>query len=148
MRCSPAPTPNELDRLGTVNITIKNQPFVLWVADELDEREHGLMQVTHEQMTPLRDGTERGMLFVFPYEDFLSFWMKDTIIPLDIAYVSAAGVVVGTYTMAPLDVRYNQYPSKAPARYAIEVNAGVWARLGLQASDRIEIPDSVLNRPR
>jgi uncharacterized membrane protein (UPF0127 family) len=104
------------------------------------------MQVTSDQMAPLPDGTERGMLFIFDHEQYLSFWMKDTIIPLDIAYLDTSGIVVATHTMAPLDDRWGQYPSGSPARYAIEVNAGVWEDLGLRAGDHIDIPGSVLKR--
>jgi len=48
--------------------------------------------------------------------------------------------------MAPLDERPGQYPSGKPARFAIEVNAGVFTDLGLTAGDKITIPDLVLKR--
>ncbi len=138
--------PGELDGRPTISISIKQRPFELWVSDDADERERGLKQVTAEQMATLPDGTERGMLFVFDYEQRLWFWMKDTIIPLDIAYVTSSGVVVATHTMAPLDTRIGEYPSTEPVRFAIEVNAGLWEELGLAAGDRIDIPASVLKR--
>lgn len=140
-----APTePNALDQLGTVPLTIKQQSFTLWIADNNDERERGLMFVTAEEMADLSDGTKRGMLFIFDYEQQLSFWMKNTIIPLDIAYLDAAGVVVATYTMPPLDARIGQYRSGSPARFAIEVRAGVWSDLGVSAGDVITIPTEAL----
>lgn len=139
--CGCTPTqPNQLDALGTVNLTIKAQPFQLWIADAVDEQSRGLMFITAEEMVPLPDGTQRGMLFVFDREKHLSFWMKNTIIPLDIAYLDADGVVVSKYTMAPLDTSYNKYPSLAPARYAIEVNADVFSDVGLKTGDVIDIP--------
>ncbi len=141
--CSPT-KPNELDKLGTMKLTIKGQAFELWIADNSTERARGLMEVTAEQMAPLPDGTKRGMLFVFEYEQYMSFWMKNTIIPLDIAYLDSDGKVVATYTMAPLDDRAGQYLSNSPARFAIEVNADVFAKLGVGVGDRIEIPTSVL----
>ncbi|MCH8884432.1 MAG: DUF192 domain-containing protein, partial [SAR324 cluster bacterium] len=79
--CTPT-TPNDLDKLGTVSVTIKGQDFELWIADEHAERTRGLMRITAQQMAPLEDGTKRGMLFVFDFEQQLSFWMKNTIIPL------------------------------------------------------------------
>lgn len=143
--CGPSsPTPDELDALGTARLTIKAQPFLLWVADDSAEQTQGLMFVTAERMTTLSDGTERGMIFIFDHEREMSFWMKNTIIPLDIAYVDSQGKIVKTYTMAALDDRIGQYTSDAPARYAIEVNAGVWDRLGVTAGDRIEIPSTLL----
>lgn len=140
--CTPG-EPNELDQLGMLDITIKDRPFRLWIADETSEQARGLMYITAEQMAPLSDGTERGMIFVFPNERYLSFWMKNTIIPLDIAYLDADGVVVSMYTMAPLDDRFNQYPSKRPAKYAIEVNADRFSAIGLVPGDQIEIPESL-----
>lgn len=141
--CTPT-EPNELDKLGTVKVTIKSQAFELWIADNSTERARGLMEVTAAQMAPLPDGTKRGMLFVFQYEQHLSFWMKNTIIPLDIAYLDSDGKVVTTYTMAPLDDRTGQYLSRSPARFAIEVNANVLAELGVGVGDKIEIPTAVL----
>ena len=90
----------------------------------------------------LPDGTERGMIFVFDHEDYHSFWMKNVIIPLDIAYIDSDGTIVSTYTMAPLDSRQGRYPSVQPVRYAIEVSANVWTRLGIEAGDQLVIPAS------
>jgi uncharacterized membrane protein (UPF0127 family) len=134
----------ELDKLGTVRLSIKQQAFELWIADDVSEQTQGLMFVSAERMSPLLDGTERGMIFAFDRARALNFWMKNTIIPLDIAYLDSDGVVVATYTMAPLDERPGQYPSGSPAQYAIEVNAGVWGRIGLRPGDAIEIPSPVL----
>ena len=136
----------ELEKLGTVRVPIKGQPFELWIADDFSEQAQGLMFVTAERMAPLPDGTERGMIFIFDHEQVRNFWMKNTIIPLDIAYLDADGLVVATYTMAPLDGRSGQYPSGSPAKYAIEVNAGVWGRIGFHAGDALEIPSTVLKR--
>ena len=142
MSCTPT-EPNELDKLGTARLSIAGQPFELWVADDSQERERGLMFVTAEQMAPLPDGTMRGMLFVFDHEQHLYFWMKNTIIPLDIAYLDSAGTIAATHTMAPFDDRAGRYPSGSPAQFAIEVKANVWADLGVAVGDRIEIPPDV-----
>lgn len=143
--CSPKRV-EDLDKLGTVRLSIKQKAFELWIADDVSEQTQGLMFVTAERMAPLTDGTERGMIFAFDHEQVLNFWMRNTIIPLDIAYLDSDGVVVATYTMAPLDERPGQYPSGSPAQYAIEVNAGVWGRIRLRPGDTIEIPSPVLKR--
>jgi len=144
--CSPSQSADDLDAWGTVDMEIAGQQFRLWIADSGPEQEQGLMNVTAARMNPLDDGTERGMIFVFDHERQLSFWMKNTIIPLDIAYVDSEGLIVKTYTMAPLDTRIGQYTSGSPARYAIEVNAGVFARLEVKEGDNLTIPSSILNR--
>ena len=145
--CGSARRADDLDKLGTVRITIKEKAFELWIADGYAEQQQGLMFVSAERMAPLPDGAERGMIFVFDYEHHLNFWMKNTIIPLDIAYLNAAGKVVGMHTMAALDDRIGQYPSGAPALYAIEVNAGVFNTIGLRVGDTIAIPASLKRTP-
>ena len=131
----------------TTTLSIKNRSFELWISDDANERERGLMNVTAEQMAPLSDGTERGMLFAFDHELWLSFWMKDTFIPLDIAYLTTEGVVISTYTMAPTRHASGRPTARGdPARYAIEVNGGVWDEIGLVPGDRIDIPSSLLKR--
>ena len=116
--CSPAGGPDELDELGTVDMVIKDQAFRLWVADSFFEHSRGLMEVSADRMAPLPDGTERGMIFLFDHEQERSFWM----------------------------LWHNQYPSMQPIRIAIEVNAGVFRRIGLNEGDALAIPSSLLKR--
>ena len=75
------------------------------------------------------------MLFVFEEERELSFWMKDTLIPLDILFIDGEQGIVDIQTMVPepgVPTRnLTVYPSVEPAMYALEVNAGVAAELGL-----------------
>jgi uncharacterized membrane protein (UPF0127 family) len=143
MGCTPT-EPNKLDTLPKVRMTIKGQEFELWVADSFDVQNRGLMFVKPDDMAPLPDGTERGMLFVFSFSTRQSFWMKNTPIPLDIAYIDRDGKTVKIHTMSALDARHNQYPPGAPYRYAIETNARVLFNLGLSEGDQVEIPPSVL----
>jgi uncharacterized membrane protein (UPF0127 family) len=141
---------NNLDTMKTATIRINQQPFEVWLALTPDEQEHGLMQVTAEQLAPIPAtqpggaAAMRGMLFVFGYEMPLSFWMYNTITPLDIAYIDAEGTIVKTYTMAPLETRI--YPSVEPAQFALEVRAGLFGELGIAAGQHVEIPESVLKR--
>jgi uncharacterized membrane protein (UPF0127 family) len=125
-------------------LKIKNKSFQVWVADSESERRRGLMYVTSEEMAPLANGTERGMWFIFPNDQSAmhGFWMKNTIIPLDIAFVRSDGRIVTIRTMAPRDERH--YYAKAPYRYALEVNANTFSRLGIKEGDSVEIPKSLL----
>lgn len=141
--CTP-PAPHPLSELGTIRIQVKERVFEVWIADDNAERVHGLMYITAKQMSDLPDGTGRGMLFVYDYEQHITHWMKNTIIPLDIAYLDTDGIVVSMYTAAPLDDRPGQYPSGAPVRFVLEVNANVLSELGVEPGDRIEIPSEAL----
>ena len=140
---------NDLSTMDTARIGIGDHSFEVWLARSQTERQRGLMQVTQDELAPIADesgrglaDTYRGMLFVFPTEQPLSFWMLNTIIPLDIAYIRKDGAIVSTYTMAPLETR--SYPSVEPARFALEVSAGLFAQLGIAPGDHVEIPESVL----
>jgi len=84
---------------------------------------------------------ERGMLFVFDRETKAGFWMKDTKIPLSIAFVGGDGTILETQDMAPLSQELHR-PAQA-YRYALEVNQGWFARHGLGSGDRVEIPADV-----
>lgn len=101
------------------------------IADTDAERQMGLMG-----RAALAEGT--GMLFVFDAEQPRSFWMKDTLIPLSIAYIDAQGRIVDIQDMQPLDE--TPHPSAAPAQYALEVNQGFFAARGIQVGDLVELP--------
>ncbi|UCD28669.1 MAG: DUF192 domain-containing protein [Planctomycetota bacterium] len=152
--CNSAPETmrNDLEKMETAGINIKGQPFEVWLATTPQEQQLGLMQVTEDELSCLPDetgqtvpGIQQGMLFIFPVERILSFWMHNTIIPLDIAYIRQDGIIVNISTMAPLETR--TYPSVEPAMFALEVKAGLFAQLGIGPGDRVEFPDSVL-KPR
>jgi uncharacterized membrane protein (UPF0127 family) len=84
----------------------------------------------------LADGT--GMLFVFPDETDHHFWMKNTLIPLDMIFIATSGRVVGVHanavplSTAPLSVGQ-------PSRYVLEVPGGWAARRGVAPGDRVEL---------
>ena len=104
------------------------------IADEPDEQATGLMA-----RTALGEG--RGMLFVFPSEEVRSFWMKDTLIPLSIAYMDAEGRIVDIQDMKALDDEPPHYVSAKPARYALEVNRGFFDGSGVEVGDRARLPE-------
>lgn len=96
------------------------------VASTPEEREEGLMN-----RDEVPDGT--GMLFVFEQAAPRSFWMKDTYVPLDIAYMNADFRIVSIHQMKPLDT--NTYDSGAPAMFALEVRQGWLAEHGIEEGD-------------
>ncbi len=99
----------------------KNISAEIALTDE--ERQHGLM---FRQSL----GKNSGMLFVFSYEDHLSFWMKNTYIPLSIAYIDKNGRIIDIQNMKPLDTSIS-YPSKMKAMYALEMNMGWFNENGI-----------------
>ena len=72
-----------------------------------------------------------GMLFVFPQSKNLSFWMKDTHIPLSIAYIDENGFIKNIENMNPEDI--TSIKSKSPCRFALEVNQGWFKKNKIQA---------------
>ncbi len=110
------------------------ETLAVLVAQTPAQRSHGLMEVTD-----LPVGT--GMVFLFDEDGTTGFWMKNTLIPLDIAYVAADGWVVSTTTMVPCppDESCPSYPPDGPYRLAIEVPAGHWDEIGLDTTWRVEV---------
>lgn len=99
------------------------------VADDPDEKTMGLMG-----RKALAEG--HGMLFVFSHPQPLGFWMKNTLIPLSIAYINATGVIREIHDLQPLDE--NPVPSVfGDLVYALEVPQGWFAKNGILAGDRI-----------
>ncbi len=112
------------------------------VADTPERRRHGLMEVES-----LPDGV--GMLFVFPEDTSGSFWMKNTRIPLDIAFVAADGDIRRILRMQPC--REDPCPPYRPDvlyRHALETPAGWFARIGVTESWRVEVatPEEVMDQ--
>ena len=104
------------------------------VADDPAEQERGLMY-----RTALAEN--RGMLFVFPREQRLAFWMKNTLIPLSIAYMDSEGRIVDIQDMKPLDDKPPHYVSAEPSKYALEVNQGFFEEHGVKVGDKAELPE-------
>ena len=103
------------------------------VADTEPEHQLGLMG-----RTALPE--DRGMLFVFDEEQELSFWMKDTLIPLSVAFMDSEGRIVDIQDMKPLDDDPPHYVSAEPAQYALEVNQGFFEERGVEVGDEVEVP--------
>jgi uncharacterized membrane protein (UPF0127 family) len=107
---------------GTVSVALE-------VADSPEALERGLMY-----RKELRDG--HGMLFVFPDESEHSFWMKNTLIPLDMLFIAGDGRIVGVHPDAtPLSTA--QITVGKPSRFVLEVPGGFAARHGVASGDRI-----------
>jgi len=81
-----------------------------------------------------------GMLFIFPEQKEKAFWMKNTLIPLDIIFISADKKIVGYATAHPcLKEPCEIYASKVPVLYVLEVNAGFVEKNRIKLNDSIEL---------
>lgn len=108
------------------------------IADTLEEQETGLMNVAS-----MPDNV--GELFIFPDDTITPFYMKDTLIPLSIAWIDDNGIIVDIQDMQPetLDLHYpaRQY------RYAIEVNQGWYAARGIVVGDYVDLTQAYAASP-
>ena len=109
-------------RVGGIEIRVE-------LADEPAERQTGLM--FRESLAE-----NQGMLFAYPEERTLGFWMKNTLIPLDIAYIDREGRIVDIKQMEPQSAETHN--SAAPAMYALEMNQGWFEANGIRIGDLIE----------
>jgi len=127
--CAAAP-PGEADRFVTVYI--HDKPFQAEIADTPEKHARGLMF-----RRCLKDGY--GMLFVFPGEEVRSFWMKNTLIPLDMIFLNSDRQVVDLFASVPPCRRdpCPSYTSALPARYVLEIAGGLAKKLNLQVGDKI-----------
>lgn len=103
---------------ATSEVVVGGEIWSVAVADDAAERARGLMGVADL-------GGLRGMLFVFPSGGSAAFWMKDTLLALDIAFFAADGSLVDLLEMAPCVADpCPVYQPAGPYRYALEVPAG------------------------
>ena len=121
------------DGLEVIELIVGGNPLVVEVAKTRDEQARGLM--FRKTMSD-----DHGMLFPYESDRRLSFWMKDTLIPLSIAFISADGIIKEIHDMKPGSLK--EVVSSQSVRYALEVNQGLFMRLGVQVGDRIEFPDA------
>ena len=101
------------------------------IAQTQEERSKGLMY-----RKELPDG--EGMFFIFERDEVLSFWMKNTFVPLSIAFITSDGRIVEIRDMYPHD-ESTVYSARS-VRYALEVPQGWFSRAGVQNGDVVKIP--------
>lgn len=130
---------NDLSTMRTAEINIKGRKFRLWLAETPQQHRLGLMWVRPDQMAD-----DQGMLFVFRTDQTGPFWMKNTLVPLEIAFIRSDGTVLAVDRMEPRSLVHHKPPE--PYRYALEVKAGSLSAVSLQRGDVVLFPPMVLNR--
>jgi uncharacterized membrane protein (UPF0127 family) len=108
-------------------------PVTAEIAASEDERSKGLMW-----RAAVADG--EGMLFVYDRDTPLAFWMKNTLVPLSIAFISSRGEILSIHDMDPGNTR--SVRSERSCRYALEVPQGWFTRMGIQTGSLVTgLPD-------
>jgi uncharacterized membrane protein (UPF0127 family) len=112
-------------------LSVKGERIRAEVAQTEEEKARGLMF-----RKSLRQN--EGMLFVYDGQEILTFWMKNTPLPLSIAFLDQGGKIVDIQDMEPFSLR--THVSSFPAKYALEMNKGWFRRKGVGPGDIIRIP--------
>jgi uncharacterized membrane protein (UPF0127 family) len=112
-----------------IPLYIKSREIWVEVAKTPEERTHGLMG--------RKDlGKDEGMLFVFEIEDYYGFWMKDTPVPLSIAFIDKEGRIVKITDMKPLTLESHTPPQ--PILYALEMKKSWFSINGVKVGDMVK----------
>jgi len=115
--------------LPVISINIEGHRIRAEVAERPEDHSRGLMY--RRELA-----TNRGMLFVYEQPRRLSFWMKNTFVPLSIAFIDDDGTIVHIEDMAPQT--NDSHKSPEAVRYALEVNRGWFAEHGVQPGSRTQ----------
>jgi len=121
----PVPRP----ALPTAALSIKDAVAHVEVVSKEPDRQQGLM--FRSSMAQ-----DSGMLFVFEDQDYRSFWMKNTWIPLSIAFLDSSGIIINILEMSPEDTT-GRYLSAGPAKFALEMNSGWFQQHSLHPGDTV-----------
>lgn len=119
------------EQAPTYAVKIAGHVLHVEIANTPAQRQRGLM---FRKSMP----EDHGMLFIFPSDQLLSFWMKNTYIPLDIAYIAQDGTIEEIHHMTPLSL--NPIQSDHYVRYALEVNGGAFKAMGIVVGDKAVFP--------
>lgn len=127
---------NQLVDLESDSIKVGGKAIRVWLMNDDSKKQEGMMF-----LGPKDVADDQGMLFVFDREEQRSFWMANTTLPLDLAYISKTGRVVSVHKMKALDE--TPVPSAGPAKYVLEMKQGCFTPFGIQAGTKLEIPERI-----
>jgi uncharacterized membrane protein (UPF0127 family) len=113
---------------GASHIKVGTHPLKVEVAASDPQRTQGLM--FRKSL-----GKDDGMLFVFDEVEYHSMWMKNTLIPLSVAFLDSKGEILNILDMEPLTL--DTHMAAGPARYAIETNKGWFAQKRIKPGDKV-----------
>jgi uncharacterized membrane protein (UPF0127 family) len=116
-------------QMPEVALSVNGHKLTAEVASTEATRTEGLM---HRRILP----ADRGMLFVFPEASRHAMWMMNTYIPLSVAFLDEGGTIINIEDMKPHT--RDSHPSAKPAKYALEMNLGWFARRGIKPGAKIK----------
>jgi uncharacterized membrane protein (UPF0127 family) len=114
-----------------IKVLIGGESFRIEVARTEEQKRQGLM---HRNSL----GRREGMIFVYQTDQHLAFWMKNTTIPLTLAYLSKEGRIMQIEELEPLSLK--SVVAERAVRYGLELPAGVLEELGVEVGDRVQLP--------
>jgi len=119
----------------TIELNLNGEIFNIKLAETDQQKTRGLMN-----RKVLKKNN--GMLFIYENEQKLSYWMKNTYIPLSIAYISKDGTILEIYDMEPLSLK--SIKSKYSVKYALELNKDRFKELNIKEGFKLDL-DSLSN---
>ncbi|WP_414836469.1 DUF192 domain-containing protein [Candidatus Nanohalococcus occultus] len=122
---------------NTVSFPESKADVTVEIADSPEEKRRGLM---YREKLPI----DQGMLFVYEDEDYRSFWMKNTLIPLDMIFIDSDGEIVTLHEAVPepntSDEDLTRYRSSEPAMYVLEVNSTFVEKNNIREGEKVILP--------
>lgn len=129
--CAHGPRPQ---RLPTTVITLGARTIRVEVASTTEQRAMGMM--FRRSLKP-----DEGMLFVFPRDDNLDFYMKNTYVPLSVAFIRSDGIISDITDMEPLTL--DEHLSRTACRYALEMPRGWFSSNGVAEGAQVKVPQDI-----
>lgn len=126
----------QLRDLETAKVKIGKNVLTLWLMNNNSKREEGMMFLQDKDVK-----ADQGMLFVFLAAEEQGFWMHNTFIPLDVAYIGADKKILNVAVLKALDE--TSVKSKGKAQFVLEMKKGAFERLGIKPGMTVEIPADV-----
>lgn len=128
----------QLSKLEKGKIKVNGTSVPVWLMNDDGKRQEGMMFLTAKEAP-----RSHGMLFVFPQEQGAErgFWMDNTVLPLDIVYISKDFKVVSAVKGKPFD--QTSLPALFPFQYVLELQAGEAEKLKIKRGSMVEIPASL-----
>ena len=122
------PQPQSLPK---ANITLGERSIAVEIANTPEQRAIGMMYRK-------KLGPDEGMLFIFERDQNLSFYMKNTFVPLSIAFIRSDGIISNIANMEPRTL--NPHHSRTPSRYALEMPQGWFIEHSIRGGSKVGIP--------